>query len=254
MYGYFQVSGPPFDRWHPPFSTTTSRPSITTTYKDDKDQWGTFGEADWFNNWGHGWDQNWPYDWSTKTDTRPIDAKDPFSSSDIFPSTKESNLDNYEDSDYYVPEETLLQTLLKNHRFSNDTTLHPIHNPQQTTPTLLRHYYNNGPRGTNTPLSEHPLTVTRYSEIPLTNPKPHKNRGSSLAKHKHRYPPHPFVRHLGEYQGKNRPLGARIPPVRTHRGRHKVEATERTSVLWRPSFAGMVPVATKRRRRCVLCH
>lgn len=276
VYDYFQVWTTTYDPWQPPLSVTTTttatnRPSLTAIPdQDDKDPWGPFGDADWFKKGGHGWDNTWPFDWSTKRDPEPTDAKDPSSSSEVFPSTQDSNTqDTYEDYENYVPEETLVESLLKNHRFPDETTPHPRHNSRQTTSTPLQHYYDSasdeGPRATTTPpsLSEFPLTMSRYSEIPLSKPKPHKNRGSFPVKHKHRHPPRPFVRHREEPQGKSkpllpprweRPLGGRIPPGRTHKDTHNAESTEWTTVPWRASYAGMVPVATRRRLRCVLCH
>ncbi|XP_045120826.1 proteoglycan 4-like [Portunus trituberculatus] len=251
-----------FDAWQPKTSTSpsiNSRPSPTLPPGQDEDPWGPFENPEWLNKWDHRWDQHWPSDWSTKKDSRPTDAKDSSSSSpDSFPAKDTNTQDAGEDYENYVPEETLMEILLKNHRLPDETTPHATHDPRHTT-TQRQHYDDGGsnsvPRATTTPQT---VSVSRYSEIPLTKPKPHKDAGSFPGKHKHRYPPRPFVRHREGPQdikplpprGWERPPGMQTPPGGIQRKTHKL--TE-WSVPWRPNFAAMVPVATRRRIRRAIC-
>ncbi|MPC33623.1 hypothetical protein E2C01_026978 [Portunus trituberculatus] len=136
-----------FDAWQPKTSTSpsiNSRPSPTLPPGQDEDPWGPFENPEWLNKWDHRWDQHWPSDWSTKKDPRPTDAKDSSSSSpDSFPAKDTNTQDAGEDYENYVPEETLMEILLKNHRLPDETTPHATHDPRHTT-TQRQHYDDGG--------------------------------------------------------------------------------------------------------------
>lgn len=272
LFNLFQVWATPPDSWQPPSSSptpattttiatttktaTNNYPSLTATHNEDReDPWGSFGDADWLGNGDHGWHPDWPSDWSNKRQPGPQAARNPPSSHDVFPSVGGANdQGSAEDAENVVPDDRLLQTLLKNHRLPGQATPRPKHRLPHI-PRPLYHY----PAATATPaphaLSEPPLSVSRYSEIPLTKDRPHKTRGGPFpGKHKHRPPPPPFVSHRDGPHGSNRPplfpprreqpTGVDVAPGGPHMDEHRPVLTEWP---WQGDYAGMVPVATIRR-------
>lgn len=271
LFNLFQVWATPPDSWQPPSSqppppvstanttktTSTNYPSLTATHNEDKeDPWEPFGGADWPGNKNHGWHPDWPSNWSNKRQPGPKVARNLLSSRGVFPSVEgANNHGSTTDADNAMPDDRLLQTLLKNHRLQGQASPQPKHR----LPYTPRPPYRYPAAAATTPaphaLSESPLSVSRYSELPLIKDMPHKTRGNPFPdQHKHRPPPPPFVSHRDRSHGSNRtPL---LPPREKqltgmgvnlggpHIDEHRPLLTEWP---WQGGYEGMVPVATIRR-------